>query len=63
MLFVSERLLMLRSVNGVQWKLYKGIVKTWIIFSFVAPSDLTTFEADLKPFFSKRYAVMKDGPS
>ncbi|KAK7014417.1 concanavalin A-like lectin/glucanase domain-containing protein [Favolaschia claudopus] len=40
------------SVNGVSWRLYKGTVKTWTIFSFVAPNEITSFNSDLKPFLT-----------
>ncbi|KAF9453708.1 glycoside hydrolase family 12 protein [Macrolepiota fuliginosa MF-IS2] len=40
------------SVNGVTWKLFKGTVSTWTVFSFVAPSEMTNFNQDLKPFFT-----------
>ncbi|KAF8894835.1 glycoside hydrolase family 12 protein [Infundibulicybe gibba] len=40
------------SVNGVTWKLFKGTVSTWTVFSFVAPSEITNFNSDLKPFFT-----------
>ena len=40
------------SVNGVTWKLFKGTVSTWTVFSFVAPSEITSYSSDLKPFLS-----------
>lgn len=40
------------NVNGVTWRLFKGTVQTWTIFSFVAPNEITNFNADLKPFFT-----------
>ncbi|KAG6918564.1 hypothetical protein DXG01_013363 [Tephrocybe rancida] len=40
------------SVNGVTWKLFKGTVSTWTVFSFVAPTEITNFNSDLKPFFN-----------
>ncbi|KAJ6485421.1 glycoside hydrolase family 12 protein [Mycena vitilis] len=40
------------SVNGVAWKLFQGTIKTWTIFSFVAPTEITKFDADLKPFMT-----------
>ncbi|KAL0575383.1 hypothetical protein V5O48_006596 [Marasmius crinis-equi] len=40
------------SVNGVTWRLFKGTVATWTVFSFVAPSEITNFNQDLKPFFN-----------
>ncbi|KAJ7681534.1 glycoside hydrolase family 12 protein [Mycena olivaceomarginata] len=40
------------SINGISWRLYRGTVKTWTIFSFVAPSEVTNYNSDLKPFFT-----------
>jgi len=40
------------SVNGVNWSLHKGTVESWTVFSFVAPSEITSFSGDLKPFFT-----------
>ncbi|KAF8061741.1 glycoside hydrolase family 12 protein [Lyophyllum atratum] len=40
------------SVNGVTWKLFKGTVSTWTVFSFVAPSEITNFNSDLKAFLN-----------
>jgi hypothetical protein len=40
------------SINGVNWRLFKGTVQSWTIFSFVAPSETTNYNSDLKPFFS-----------
>lgn len=40
------------SVNGITWKLHKGTVESWTCISFVAPSEITNFNSDLKPFFS-----------
>ncbi|ETW85162.1 glycoside hydrolase family 12 protein [Heterobasidion irregulare TC 32-1] len=40
------------TVDGVTWKLYKGTVSTWTVFSFVAPSEITSFVTDLKPFLT-----------
>ncbi|CAE6482042.1 unnamed protein product [Rhizoctonia solani] len=39
-------------IGGVNWKVFKGVVGTWIVYSFVAPSELTNYNADLKPFFT-----------
>jgi len=39
-------------VNNVTWKLFKGTVSTWTVLSFVAPSEITNFNSDLKPFFT-----------
>ncbi|KAB5588573.1 Xyloglucan-specific endo-beta-1,4-glucanase A [Ceratobasidium theobromae] len=49
------------SVNGVSWKLFKGTVSTWTVWSFVAPSELTGFNSDLKPFFT--YLINSQGLS
>lgn len=43
---------LISSVNGVNWKLFRGTVATWTVLSFVAPSEITNFNQDLKPFFS-----------
>ncbi|KAJ7051326.1 glycoside hydrolase family 12 protein [Mycena amicta] len=40
------------SVNGVTWRLFKGTVSTWTVFSFVAPTEITNFNSDLKPFLT-----------
>ncbi|KAJ7484334.1 glycoside hydrolase family 12 protein [Mycena latifolia] len=40
------------SVGGVTWRLFKGTVSTWTVFSFVAPTEITNFNADLKPFLT-----------
>ncbi|KAJ7311758.1 glycoside hydrolase family 12 protein [Mycena albidolilacea] len=39
-------------VNGVTWRLFKGTVSTWTVFSFVAPTEITNFNSDLKPFLT-----------
>ncbi|KAF8061742.1 glycoside hydrolase family 12 protein [Lyophyllum atratum] len=49
------------SVNGVTWKLYKGTVSTWTVFSYVAPNELSGFEQDLKPFLT--YLTTNQGVS
>lgn len=49
------------SVAGVNWKLYKGTVSSWTVFSFVAPSEITSFSADLKLFFT--YLINSQGVS
>ncbi|KAJ7811847.1 glycoside hydrolase family 12 protein [Mycena olivaceomarginata] len=38
------------SINGISWRLYKGTVKTWTIFSFVAPSEVTITTLISSPF-------------
>ncbi|KAG8910049.1 hypothetical protein FRC01_006579 [Tulasnella sp. 417] len=40
------------TVNGITWKLYKGLVSTWTVFSFVAPYEITSFSQDLLPFIT-----------
>jgi len=47
------------SINGVTWKLWKGNIKTWVIFTYFPPSEMSNFSADLKPFFS--YLVTNQG--
>ncbi|KAF8968237.1 glycoside hydrolase family 12 protein [Flammula alnicola] len=47
------------SINGVIWKLFKGTVGSWRIFSFVAPTEITSFNSDLKPFFN--YLIQSQG--
>jgi len=47
------------SINGLTWQLWKGTVASWQIFSFVAPSETTNFNQDLKPFFT--YLVNNQG--
>ncbi|CUA71049.1 Endoglucanase cel12C [Rhizoctonia solani] len=49
------------TVNGVTWKLFKGTVSTWTVWSFVAPSELTSYNSDLKPFFT--YLINSQGLS
>ncbi|KAJ3718900.1 glycoside hydrolase family 12 protein [Lentinula raphanica] len=39
-------------VNGVTWNLFQGVVETWTVFSFVAPSEITNFNSDLLPFYT-----------
>lgn len=45
-------LIIIHSVNGLDWELWKGPVSTWTCISFVAPHEITNFKSDLKPFFS-----------
>lgn len=40
------------TIAGTKWKLYKGPHKDTTVFSFVAPSNITSFDADLKLFFN-----------
>ncbi|QRV81970.1 endoglucanase cel12C [Ceratobasidium sp. AG-Ba] len=49
------------SVNGISWKLFKGTVSTWTVWSFVAPSEITYYSQDLKPFFT--YLINSQGLS
>ncbi|CAE6406973.1 unnamed protein product [Rhizoctonia solani] len=38
------------TVGGYSWKLYKGTVSTWTVYSFVASSEITSYSGDLKAF-------------
>ncbi|KDN38892.1 hypothetical protein RSAG8_09173, partial [Rhizoctonia solani AG-8 WAC10335] len=40
------------NINGLNWGLFKGRVGTWDVYSFVAPSELSNYNADLKPFLT-----------
>ncbi|KAB5588574.1 Endoglucanase cel12C [Ceratobasidium theobromae] len=40
------------SAGGITWKLFKGTVSNWTVWSFVAPSEITSFNADFKPFIT-----------
>ncbi|THH20040.1 hypothetical protein EW146_g1226 [Bondarzewia mesenterica] len=40
------------SINGTTWKLFKGTVSTWTVFSFVAPTEITSFDSNFKPFLT-----------
>ncbi|KAK0455173.1 glycoside hydrolase family 12 protein [Desarmillaria tabescens] len=40
------------TINGITWKLFQGTVSTWTVYSFVAPSEITNFKSDLKPFLT-----------
>ncbi|KAK7466293.1 hypothetical protein VKT23_005021 [Stygiomarasmius scandens] len=40
------------NVGGVTWNLFQGVVSTWTVFSFVAPSEITNFNSDLLPFLT-----------
>jgi len=51
-LFRQKFVDLISSVNGVNWKLFRGTVATWTVLSFVAPTEITNFNQDLKPFFS-----------
>ncbi|KAG8902340.1 hypothetical protein FRC01_009607 [Tulasnella sp. 417] len=40
------------TINGMSWKLYKGTVMTWTVFSFVAPYEIQNYYQDLLPFLT-----------
>ncbi|KAG8706191.1 hypothetical protein FRC09_002528 [Ceratobasidium sp. 395] len=41
------------TVAGKSWKLFKGTVSTWTVWSFVAASEITNWSnQDLKTFFT-----------
>ncbi|KAF8760045.1 Glycosyl hydrolase family 12 [Rhizoctonia solani] len=40
------------TIGGQSWKVFKGRVETWDVYSFVASNELTNYNADLKPFFA-----------
>ncbi|KAF8681437.1 Glycosyl hydrolase family 12 [Rhizoctonia solani] len=40
------------TIGGQSWKVFKGRVETWDVYSFVASNELTNYNADLKPFFT-----------
>ncbi|CAE6446301.1 unnamed protein product [Rhizoctonia solani] len=40
------------NIGGQNWAVFKGRVQTWDVYSFVASSELTNYNADLKPFFT-----------
>ncbi|CAE7089530.1 unnamed protein product [Rhizoctonia solani] len=40
------------TIGGHSWKLYKGTVSTWTVYSFVASSEITSYNGDLKAFFT-----------
>ncbi|KAI0490133.1 endoglucanase [Xylaria cf. heliscus] len=47
------------NVGGRTWQLWVGYNGPMKVFSFVAPSDIATFESDIKPFFD--YVTSKQG--
>ncbi|KAG9122771.1 hypothetical protein FRC07_000706 [Ceratobasidium sp. 392] len=50
------------TVNGTSWKLFKGTVSTWTVWSFVVASgELTSYNQDLKGFFT--YLINSQGLS
>ncbi|TVY81633.1 putative xyloglucan-specific endo-beta-1,4-glucanase A [Lachnellula suecica] len=40
------------TINGVSWKLYKGLNGSMTVFSFVASAETTSYSGDLKNFFT-----------
>ncbi|KAJ4376005.1 hypothetical protein N0V83_001285 [Neocucurbitaria cava] len=40
------------TIAGTTWKLFKGYHKDTTVFSFVAPSNINSFDADIKLFFN-----------
>ncbi|KAF8709379.1 Glycosyl hydrolase family 12, partial [Rhizoctonia solani] len=40
------------NIGGQNWAVFKGRFQTWDVYSFVASSELTNYNADLKPFFT-----------
>ncbi|KAF9464549.1 concanavalin A-like lectin/glucanase domain-containing protein [Collybia nuda] len=49
------------NINGVNWKLFRGNVSTWVVFSFVAPNEISGYDSDLKPFLT--YLTSSQGVS
>ena len=49
------------TIAGTKWNLFKGTNGDTTVFSFVAPSNLGNFEADLKQFFN--YLTSSQGVS
>jgi hypothetical protein len=47
------------NIAGATWKLYKGPNTSWTVFSFVAETEQTTFNADLMDFF--HYLIQNEG--
>ena len=39
------------NIGGVNWALYNGQNSYWTVYSFVAPSPINQFSADIKQFF------------
>ncbi|PFH53565.1 glycoside hydrolase family 12 protein [Amanita thiersii Skay4041] len=56
---LDHKSLQLSNVNGANWRLFRGTVSTWTVFSFVAPNEITNFNSDLKPFFN--YLITNQG--
>jgi len=46
------------SIGGVEWNLYKG-TNNWLVYSFVASSEQTSFSGDIKAFFT--YLINNEG--
>ncbi|SPO05587.1 probable endoglucanase I precursor [Cephalotrichum gorgonifer] len=40
------------NINGQNWNLHSGLNGAMRVFSFVAPSQITSFSTDIKPFFN-----------
>jgi xyloglucan-specific endo-beta-1,4-glucanase len=40
------------TIDGVSWKLFKGLNGAMTVFSFVASSEVTKFSGDIKSFFT-----------
>ncbi|KAI5475695.1 glycoside hydrolase family 12 protein [Pseudohyphozyma bogoriensis] len=47
------------TVAGIDWELWTGTVQNWNIFSFVASSEITSFDEDLMEFFT--YLINNEG--
>lgn len=47
------------TINGVEWKLYKGPNGSMTVYSFVAPSSTTSFSGDMMEFFT--YLINNQG--
>ncbi|CAE6481575.1 unnamed protein product [Rhizoctonia solani] len=45
-------------VGGLDWALFKGRVGTWDVYSFVAASEISNYNANLLPFFT----FLRDDP-
>ncbi|KAJ3022899.1 hypothetical protein HKX48_004943 [Thoreauomyces humboldtii] len=46
-------------IHGAQWKLFKGTVSTWTVYSFVAPEEYQNYKGNLLPFFT--YLIQSQG--
>lgn len=49
------------TINGVSWQLFKGPNGSTTVFSFVAPSNINSWNGDLKLFFN--YLTSSQGVS